>query len=365
MLTRFAVTNYRGFRHRLEWKLDQPSNFAFNNFAVKDGIVKNGLIYGPNGSGKSNLGLALFDIENHLSAKTKHQNYSRNYLYGGADTGTADFEYSFTLGDNRIDYRYSKNYKGELVSETLKVNGTDAFRLSQGEVWFNPEHFSISDEAARQFSERANSISAISYLTSSQPLASDHYLLALLAFVDNMLWFRCLGFNEYIGFEDGKEVIDEYLIKNNLVEPFRIFLAEASEQNYEFVASEDEKTLLCVFGDRKLPFNEISSTGTKALRLLYYWLSKLDRVSLVFIDEFDAFYHMRLSKAVCRVVFERKCQGFMTTHNTSLLQNDLLRPDCNFILDKNRIESLPHLTPKELREGHNIEKLYRGHTFEI
>ncbi len=71
MLTKFAVTNYRGFKDKLEWDLSNPSNYSFNTHAIKDGIVKNGIIYGHNGSGKSNLGLAIFDIANHLSHRWK------------------------------------------------------------------------------------------------------------------------------------------------------------------------------------------------------------------------------------------------------------------------------------------------------
>ena len=51
MLVKFAVTNYRGFANRIEWDLSKPSNYSFNTFAIKDGIIKNGIVYGPNGSG--------------------------------------------------------------------------------------------------------------------------------------------------------------------------------------------------------------------------------------------------------------------------------------------------------------------------
>ena len=50
------------FEDRIEWDLSVPSNYSFNIDAIKDGVIKNGIIYGPNGSGKSNLSLAIFDI---------------------------------------------------------------------------------------------------------------------------------------------------------------------------------------------------------------------------------------------------------------------------------------------------------------
>ena len=47
------------------------------------------------------------------------------------------------------------------------------------------------------------------------------------------------------------------------------------------------------------------------------------------------------------------------------MTNDLLRPDCNFIINRGEIKALHDLTTKELRQGHNIEKLYRGGTFDL
>lgn len=40
MLVKFAVKNYRGFANKIEWDLSKPSNYSFNTFAVKDGVIK-------------------------------------------------------------------------------------------------------------------------------------------------------------------------------------------------------------------------------------------------------------------------------------------------------------------------------------
>ena len=90
-----------------------------------------------------------------------------------------------------------------------------------------------------------------------------------------------------------------------------------------------------------------------------------NNASFVFIDEFDAFYHFRLSPEVCRRLFSLECQVFTSSHNTHLMTNDLLRPDCNFILDKNKILPLSRLTEKELREAHNMEKIYKSGAFNV
>lgn len=40
MLIKFAVKNFRGFAERIEWHLSHPSNYEFNKYAIKDGIIK-------------------------------------------------------------------------------------------------------------------------------------------------------------------------------------------------------------------------------------------------------------------------------------------------------------------------------------
>ena len=108
MLIKFAVKNYRGFKDRIEWDLSHPSSYTFNPSAIKDGVVKNGIIYGPNGSGKSNIGLALFDIANHLSHKWKKPDYYLNYASAENHKGSVEFEYSFIFDGHALQYNYSK-----------------------------------------------------------------------------------------------------------------------------------------------------------------------------------------------------------------------------------------------------------------
>ena len=89
------------------------------------------------------------------------------------------------------------------------------------------------------------------------------------------------------------------------------------------------------------------------------------QVLLLFFDEFDAFYHHDLSRMIIEKLKDTGIQFILTTHNTSIITNDLLRPDCYFLMNKKKIQSLSQSTEKELREAHNIEKMYKAGAFNV
>lgn len=365
MLQKFAVTNYRGFEKRIEWDLTKTRDYEFNTFAIKNKTIKNGIIFGPNGSGKSNFSLAIFDIVNHLTQKWKMPNYYVNFAFAGTNDKPVSFEYTFKLGDYTIEYSYSKNLMGLLIAEKLCVNAQPIFEKTL-DSFFIDKSFPMEDSMQAAFRNNANGASIINHILLAYPLPENHYILQLLNFVNTMLWFKKLDEPAFIGFDTHNSNLDEYIIQNNLAEDFSFFLKEVSDQQFDFIPpSNGDKNLFCNIKGTPMEFHTIASTGTNALQLLYFWLKHMDSTSFVFIDEFDAFYHFKLSRAVCRRLFKLDCQVFLTSHNTLLMTNDLLRPDCNFILNHNEIRALHDCTPKELRQGNNIEKLYRGGTFNL
>lgn len=364
MLTKFAVTNYRGFDKRIEWDLSHPANYEFNKSVIKDGIIKNGIIYGPNGSGKTNFSLAIFDIENHLSQKWKKIDYYINFVYAGNNNEVVKFEYTFKFDNDIIDYLYAKNASGVLVEESLFVNRMNVFERKDNLFRIDKQQFPMDESIEKTFESNANNVSVVNFLLTSYPLNSEHYLIKLNRFVNSMLWFRNLDVREFIGLETSLTMLDEFIITNNLLEDFADFLQEVSGQTFCLVVhSLTDKQILCRIDKREVPFRLVASTGTQSLQLLYFWLKRMGEASFVFIDEFDAFYHFRLAFEVCKQLFALDCQIFTSSHNTYLMTNELLRPDCNFILNNNKIKCLADCTDKELRFGHNIEKIYRAGVF--
>lgn len=365
MLKKFAVKNYRGFKEKIQLDLSSPGNYEYNQFAIKDGVIKDVLIYGPNGSGKSNIGFALFDIVYHLSQNNKQPNAFDNYSY--ANNGLpVEFDYEFVFDGIDCLYHYSKSDKGALLSELLQVGKVTYFNRNSEQLFINQDLFQVQGRAVEDLFAQVNSVSVLAYLVGSYPLAVDSILLKIYHFVDKMLWFKCLDETRYIGFESGNTYIEDYIIRNGLVEDYESFLLAASNQEFHFKTPEPgDKRLFCVIDGNVMPFFDIASTGTHALQLLYYWASKMQTASLVFVDEFDAFYHYELSTEICDRLFAKDAQIILTSHNTSLMTNNLLRPDCYFLINGTRIKSIVNCTQKELRVGHNLEKLYRGKAFHV
>ena len=120
--------------------------------------------------------------------------------------------------------------------------------------------------------------------------------------------------------------------------------------------------------ERFVPFYENASSGTLALVDLYRRLiSRVQDAAFIYLDEFDAFYHYEMSEHVIRYFKSRypRCQMILTTHNANLMTNRLMRPDCMFILSgRGTLTALCAATKRELREGHNLEKMYISGEFE-
>ena len=188
------------------------------------------------------------------------------------------------------------------------------------------------------------------------------------SFVEHMLLFRSLEDRTYIGLEDKKGSLEKDIIERDKVAEFEQFLNDANVKcSLTVVDVMGRKSLAFDFGKQKILFTEIMSTGTSALMLFFcrYMQILEGNVSFVFIDEFDAFYHHELSRLVIQKLKESGVQFVVTTHNTSIMSNDLMRPDCYYLMNSSKILSLPQCTEKELREAHNIEKIYKAGAFYV
>ena len=164
MLAKFSVKNFRGFTDKIELDLTRHSNYNFNLYAIKDDIIKNGIIYGPNGSGKTNFSLAIFDIVNHLSQKWKKADYYANFTYAGDPFLKVEFEYTFIFDGQRVEYSYSKNYQGIIAAEALTVDGKLVFKRTEGKLEMDTDSFPMEKAIQKNLADNANHVPIVNFL---------------------------------------------------------------------------------------------------------------------------------------------------------------------------------------------------------
>lgn len=366
MLKQFSVENFKNFENKLCLDLSRTNNYEFSKRAVKDGIIKTALVYGENGSGKTNLGCAIFDIILHLTDKEK--NLSMYRLYGNLNRDArTKFKYVFEFLGTELIYRYEKTAARELVSEQILINGKEKLAYNYGTHKANVQ---LKGAETLNTNLTEQNISFVKYVQSNTVLDEDNLdnkvFRQFISYVDRMLWFSSLERNQYQGFANGIERIAEGIIRRNKVADFQKFLHDVGiDYQFEVKEIEGEKQLFCRYKKRSVNFFSVASRGTCSLTLFYYWLIQLEKASLVFIDEFDAFYHNNLAEGVVQELLKlSNVQAILTTHNTDIMTNDLLRPDCYLKISNGNIRSFSDLTPKELRKAHNLQKMYRAGAFD-
>ena len=366
MLKKFSVENFKGFRDKITFDMGSPSNYSFNSEMIEHGCVTKGIIYGINNCGKSNLGLAIMDITTHLTEKQKLVQSYDLYLNMSGRKSFAEFEYTFLFDGHEVNYRYKKTDVNSLQEESLCIDGREVIYYD----FVKKEGFTLLEgsDTLNAAIRNESPISRVKYVNSNSILkdnAENQVFRCFIDFVDRMLLFYSLDSRGYEGFMNGAEGIAEGIVNSGRVDDFQKFLLE-NEIVYDLYGCEvdGKKTIYCRFENQDASFFKIASTGTKSLALFYYWYIKIRKASFVFIDEFDAFYHFELSESIEKLLKQiRGVQIFTTTHNTDLMSNDLLRPDCYFILKDNKIKSIPELTEKELRQAHNLQKMYKAGAF--
>lgn len=209
--------------------------------------------------------------------------------------------------------------------------------------------------------------SVLKYVVSNTVLEDDHPLRQMLRYVNNMLWFRSLDENRYIGYKTKSNDYYDFILDQTILKEFEQFLHAAGiAEGLTINRDHDGKERLYFNTATPLPFFKVASSGTKALYTFFYWYKTAKDVSMMFIDEFDAFYHYELAESIVSLLEKMpQTQVILTSHNTNLLTNRIMRPDCYFILTQGRISSLANATNRELREGHNLEKLYMSGEFNV
>ena len=368
MLKKFSVKNFKNFKEKLILDFSKVRDYEFNQHLIKNNLINKMLIYGENNCGKSNLGAAIMDITTHLT-----DNYGVNnlmyfyYLNGDCVDEFVEFSYEFKFNDKNVIYKYKKNGLSKLLLEELREDDKILFKYN----YENNKYENNIPEAQTIVINTKNdsniNMSVLKYIYANTLSWNDDSTVKLfMEFVNNMLWFRSVKRNEFIGVMPNNEDLHDFILNNNLLSDFNKFLNSCGQKYSLCTINESGKSVIGVkYKNYKARFDIVASTGTQSLWLFYYWMNRTNKISFIYLDEFDAFYHFELSKYILNYVNNKSnFQSILTSHNTFLIDNELMRPDCYAILKDGKISSFADRTNKTIRQAHNLEKLMLGGEFE-
>lgn len=380
MLKRFEVENFKNFKNKIVLDFGNTGGYQFSSDCLTNGIISKMLIYGRNATGKTNLGKAIWDIvPTFLDFLFFNEGI---FLNADSSSSYAKFSYTFQFEENEIKYEYTKFTESYLRDEQLIINNKKIFRCDffNNKCEFdNLSYISADtinvDRYLESLKENDNSedinevkLPFLRWMVNNAAFTNDSPVLKLADYikrmvmltVGNALTTRERRFNDsfFESLEDPEQL--------KLFEEFLNMMGVECKLNIQTLP--DGQKQLYFAHNKLVPFYENASSGTLALVNLYRKFVMAGRTaSLMYLDEFDAFYHYEMAESVIR--FFKKiypnCQIIMTSHNTNLMTNRLMRPDCLFILSrKGELTALCDATFRELREGHNLEKMYISGEFE-
>jgi hypothetical protein len=372
MLKRFSVQNFKNFEKKITIDFT-ASNYEYNKFCIADDIskiIKTAIIVGKNASGKSNLIIAIFDLISNITEFESGLHHYSQFINLNTDINFAEFEYEFIFDNDTITYHYGKTDKSNIIFESLKINDRQVAHIDRRENNIASFNFDADVDTV----EVTDNIFLCKYLENRLNNENNQLIkcyFKFINFVKSMLCFTSLERNSYIGLipsnnGDIFELIAK--IEKNDLTKFQSFLSDLGiNYNLEIIKLGNNPTVGVRFKQGLVMLSNIASTGTKTLSLFYHWFTQLNKVKFLAIDEFDAFYHFELSYSIVKKLRElHDIQVILTTHNTSLISNDLLRPDCYYTLDiiQNELFKFSDATDKKLREIHSLEKMYRAGKFD-
>lgn len=411
MLIEFSCKNNRSFQEQQtlsmvkstglnstkDRHLDKTNTFQ-PNAPSTPALLRTAALYGANASGKSNLikamqtmrKIVLLDsqssgdtlpVEPFLFDSITRQeptefevifvaNHVR-YQYGFAATTERVVEewlYSFPKGRERhllgrvydeekeqYQWHINASLSGKKATwkETTRANElflSNAVRLNSKELeiivqWFNNDLISVTEDEKRTKYFNKNATALFCMSDELKPM-----VLNLMKMVDASV----LDIHVYIDgqLQDGKHIAKKDHLKQSLS---YFYLSEQTDVRFVYKANDSIV---------ELDFEQLSEGTCKVFQLVFYWLLALSSGKVVIIDEIHNHLHPLLVRFLIDLFHSKSNiangQLVFTTHETSVLNQQLFRRDQIWFIEKNKAQQsiLYPLTDFNVRDRDNLERDY-------
>jgi AAA15 family ATPase/GTPase len=399
MLVEFQVSNFRSFRDRQVFSTvagNFPEHRESGTFDPKlpgfGRLLRSCVIYGPNAAGKSNLLRALQFVQELVlnSASATPSNsvpYSPFMFVKSARTKPSEFQVTFVQDGVRYEYGISmdaERIRDEWLMEYVNPRGRAIFERTYEDkrkkyTWkfssFLKGQRSVWSEATRS---NALFLSTAIQLNSKQLLPVYEWFQKRLVVIVGVSTLNPVLTLQLLNKPDGKAKLLPFLREADLgitgIEVKREAMPSGpgvivGSPYIEQVPGSATPNLLRITlshateskQDVGLDLSE-ESAGTQVLfRSAGAWINVFENGEVLLIDEIDTSLHPLLTRFLIErfhssVTNHRNAQLIFTTHNTSLLDQDLFRRDQIWFIEKGA-DSASKLYPLTDFKPRNDEKL--------
>jgi hypothetical protein len=395
MIVEISIENFLSMKNKVKFSLDSNgSNKLKENLIILDDnkrLLKSAVIYGANASGKSNLIKSLFFIWNmiknshNFNIETKIPRIPFK-LNKSNITKPSSFEIIFI--HNNIKYKYG------FSCDNLRFIDEYLFYWPQGRQALvfkrtNCSTYEYNIDKKKQSLIKLQMNNNVLYLSRATQLGYDKVKPAYEFFVENMVinygpaWQDFTINQIYQNVTLRKKIIDilqkadfggildikinkekkrvngfEFKIEKDMPSFNPIKQKEQEFFNIKFIHQSQKGELI------EFNMDEESHGTQKTLSMLGPIFDILENGKVAFIDEFELNLHPNITRFLVRLFNsknnKRNAQLVITTHDTTLLDNELFRRDQIYICSKepNRNTILSSFLDYNLRESTDFERAY-------
>ena len=367
MLISFSASNFKSLKEETHFSMlpkkafkELPQNLLSLNKKPK--LLSSAIIYGANASGKSNLYDAMNFVSNLLYSKPDDQKvgvyFNAFSLDEKMDGQAIKLNYQF-IGSENIEFSYALEFTNhQIVYEGLhfKPKGQEALLYERrgNEIHFG-EYFKNQD-VIRNYVNRPENQERLILIIAGQ-LGLEHVQTAFHFFSNQLLFWNQTSWD--IGNEKNEATLLSHLYRNKftvwfdyykkLIMSLDIGLKNIDVEEFKIDNTDKIQHFLSTFRNRKkldgsselIPFGSYNeSVGThNILSLGIPIIDGLIYGKTIVIDEIDRSLHTQIVEYFIGLfndptVNTKNAQLICTSHNTLLMNSDLVRRDQIWIMEK-------------------------------